>query len=229
VHRAPQRAKGGTRCVVQHLPHGVAVPGVADSVVCRQPVERQGVHLIIWVWTDRTAIDGIGILAISLARTLAPRCKHNRTFIAFHNPVYATKCLLAGEKNHVQQLAPGLKWTTENRPIDSLGPRIRAKSKSLETNRICLVLFRPQNRTLGPYLAAVDRILISVMKQYVSPSRATETELLPRERRNGVLLGPSVNRIQLVLFGIQNRTLGPYLAATHRILISVLGKLLRKA
>jgi hypothetical protein len=34
----------------------------------------------------------------------------------------------------------------------------------------------------------------------------------------------ATNRIQLVLFGIQNRTLGPYLAAIHRILILIMGR-----
>jgi hypothetical protein len=33
-----------------------------------------------------------------------------------------------------------------------------------ETNRIHLVLFGKQNRTSGPYLAAINRILISLMK-----------------------------------------------------------------
>jgi hypothetical protein len=32
-----------------------------------------------------------------------------------------------------------------------------------ESNRVHLVLFGMQNRTLGPYLAAFDRILIAVM------------------------------------------------------------------
>jgi hypothetical protein len=36
------------------------------------------------------------------------------------------------------------------------------------------------------------------------------------------LLLTATNRIQLVLFGIQNRTLGPYLVAIHRILISIM-------
>jgi hypothetical protein len=31
---------------------------------------------------------------------------------------------------------------------------------------------------------------------------------------------PEANRIQLVLFGMQNRTVGPHLAAIHRILFS---------
>jgi hypothetical protein len=33
-----------------------------------------------------------------------------------------------------------------------------------DTNRMRLVLFDMQNRTLGPYLAAIDRILIEVMR-----------------------------------------------------------------
>jgi hypothetical protein len=37
--------------------------------------------------------------------------------------------------------------------------------KTTETNRIHLVLFGMQNRTFGSYLAANDRILISLMKE----------------------------------------------------------------
>jgi hypothetical protein len=49
-----------------------------------------------------------------------------------------------------------------------------------ETNRMHSVLFGMQNRTLRPYLTAMDRILISVMKN----SNATSTEA----RTNGNVL-----------------------------------------
>jgi tRNA synthetases class I (E and Q), catalytic domain len=63
-----------------------------------------------------------------------------------------------------------------------------------EANRTHFVLFGTQNATLGPCLAAVNRILISVMTG----------------RRRGAVCG------------VQNRTLGPYLVAINRILISVM-------
>jgi hypothetical protein len=40
-----------------------------------------------------------------------------------------------------------------------------------------------------------------------------------------VALSTESNRIHLVLFGIQNRTFGPYLAAINRILVSVISLL----
>jgi hypothetical protein len=45
-------------------------------------------------------------------------------------------------------------------------PRVvpwRAETYITEMNRICLVLFDMNNRKFGPYLAATDKILISVM------------------------------------------------------------------
>jgi hypothetical protein len=51
------------------------------------------------------------------------------------------------------------------------GPRMGRHSRFpglviIETSRMHLVLFGMQNRTLGPYLAAIDRILISVMQGF---------------------------------------------------------------
>jgi hypothetical protein len=45
-----------------------------------------------------------------------------------------------------------------------------------KTNRIHLVLFGMQNRTFGPYLAANDKILISLMQAH-----ATERVRCPRK------------------------------------------------
>jgi hypothetical protein len=43
----------------------------------------------------------------------------------------------------------------------------------------------------------------------------------PRGCRSATCIAET-NRIHLVLFGMQNRTCGPYLAAIHRFLISIM-------
>jgi hypothetical protein len=70
-------------------------------------------------------------------------------------------------------------------------------------NGILLVLFSVQNRTFGPYLAAIDRIAIPVM-------------------RLAAVEEPGDSRTQIGLFGMQNRTFGPYLPAIDAIIIPVM-------
>jgi hypothetical protein len=70
-------------------------------------------------------------------------------------------------------------------------------------NRLHLVLFSMQDRTIGPCLAANNRTGTAAMAGSMQPA--------PEPHPN-----PLENRIHLVLFGMQHRTLGPYLAANNR-------------
>jgi hypothetical protein len=84
----------------------------------------------------------------------------------------------------------------------------------LETNRIQLVLFGIQDRSFVPCLAAIHRILIPVM----ACDQAGQDDGWVWSRRLDIT---ETDRRQLVLFGIQNRTRVPCLAAIHRILLGV--------
>jgi hypothetical protein len=94
-----------------------------------------------------------------------------------------------------------------------------------ETNRIYLVLFGMQNRRLGPYLAATNRT--PLFQLCGAPSLRLTPQWMRRFNSDRVREGDPLhavsetNRIQLVLFGMKNRTCAPYLAAINRILISL--------
>jgi hypothetical protein len=72
-------------------------------------------------------------------------------------------------------------------------------------NRVLLILFGMQNRTVGPFLAAAHRVLVSVVQGVADRDRA-----------------PRSNRTQIVLFDMQNRTFGPCLVNSNRILIPIM-------
>jgi hypothetical protein len=63
---------------------------------------------------------------------------------------------------------------------------------------------------------------------FLTTTAASERLKLVLERLHAlperVALVPETNRIHLVLFDVQNRTSGPYLAATHRTLISLVAR-----
>jgi hypothetical protein len=68
-----------------------------------------------------------------------------------------------------------------------------------ETNRIRLVLIGMRNRALGPYLAAINWILASIMR-LGAPGRASPLGRPTITETNG---------IRLVLIGMRNMALGP--------------------
>jgi hypothetical protein len=83
-----------------------------------------------------------------------------------------------------------------------------------ETNRIHLVLFGVQNRTLRPYLTTIHRILILGM---VPAAPLCCAVLWMPAYAKSSLSGRVQQGAQAVLFGMQNRTLRPYWEAIDMI------------
>jgi hypothetical protein len=133
------------------------------------------------IWLDRHAVltTGLGLHQSSRAAPVEP----SRT-----NPVEP----LAGW--HYKGASPLYKqrsgWQQKEGVAGIRRASCRCRQPTItETNRMQLVLFGMQNRTSCPYLAAINRILISLTTAAVG--------------------WPPSNRIHLVLFGMQNRTYVP--------------------
>jgi hypothetical protein len=85
---------------------------------------------------------------------------------------------LARSLRHEQRSIREPRWRRSTPPLWSALPRV--PSLITETNRIYMVLFGMHSRAFDPYLAAMDRILISVMTEMINrdPSRSCSARMV---------------------------------------------------